>query len=536
MGRKIAGFLIGLAIVAVAFSMIAVFSARDRMPMREPEASKPAEIAPEPMVVEPVREPEPPQSTELPEAAPEAPVAEVVPETVAPVTPPVAVTEPEPVTQPVEEPPVVVVEPAPQPAPAPTDGPQKEMAEPVQQVPLKKPDVLTEAPPAPQPVPPIPNPPLEVAKADPVPEPEQQAVVAPEPVRPAVTEAEPEPEEAAVQEKEPEPREEASKEAVTTPVIRRSRLPVVSDDPERSAGIQFGRPNNSSLPSVGAPEDGTPAAVPAPAALPETPAPVSPKRLVAPKSVQPEPDKVSILTVESEAPQVASEETRAIDRFGIPFDAGGKPTMSIVLVDVGNAGVTLNAAATLDLPITFAVAVDRPDATLASGNYFENGHEVLALSPRSVELSLSGGQTEEQVADLLTEFFRIVPESVGLLDVPEATLQNDRVLSNHVLSGLSRTGHGLVTYEQGLNVVKREADKADVPAGLIFRALDQKGENAEAIQRHLDRAAAEASRVGHVLVIGSTRAETIDAILAWSQSRTARNVALAPVSAGIKRD
>lgn len=537
MGRKIAGFLVGLAIVAVAFSMISVFAVKDRRQMpAEPEVAAPADVAPLPAVVAPILQPEPPQTTE-------APVTQTEPEIVAPVVPAPVAEEPAPAQQPVEQPPVVVVEPAPQPAPAATDPPQKEVAVPVQQTPLKKPEVLTEAPPAPQPVPPVPNPPVEVAKADPVPAPapEQQQVaepiVEPEPAVPAEQrpEPEPEPEAVAVQEQDPAPQEEASKEAVTTPVIRRSRLPVVSDDTNRSAGIQFGRPGNSGLPSVGQPEDGAAPAVPDPVAMPEAPAPVTPKRLVAPKSSQPEPDKVSILTVEPEAPQAAPEDIRAIDKFGVLFDRSDKPTMSIILVDVGNAGVTLNAAATLDLPITFAVAVDRPDATLASENYFEHGHEVLALSPRAVELSLSGGQTEEQVADLVTEFFRIVPQSVGLLDVPEATLQNDRVLSDYVLSALSRTGHGIVTYEQGLNVVKREADKANVPAGLIFRALDQKGENAEAIQRHLDRAAAEASRVGHVLVIGSTRAETIDAILEWSQGRTARNVALAPVSASIIR-
>lgn len=530
MGRKIVGFLIGLAIVAVAFSFIAVYSKKGRVPTRaEPEVAQPVKVAPEPEVSEPVREPAPLRTPEPPEIIEKAPSTVPQSTTVAPVQTPAVTAKPEPVKQPVEEPPAVVAVPAPQPAPVRTDRPQRKLAEPVQQAPLKKPEVLTEAPPEPQPVPPVPNPPLKVAKADPVPEPVSEA----QPASPAAKELEPAPEAATVQ--EPVPAEDAAKETVTTPVIRRSRLPVVSDDTNRSAGIQFGRPNTSSLPSVTEPEAGAVPAVPDPALPPEAPAPVSPKRLVAPKSAQSDTDKVAILTLEPEAQQ-APERIRAIDKFGVLFDAGEKPTMSIILVDVGNAGVTLNTAATLDLPVTFAVAVDRADASLAARSYFSNGHEVLALSPRSVELSLSGGQSEEQVAGLLKEFFRIVPQSVGLLDVPEATLQNDRVLSNHVLAALLPTGHGLVTYEQGLNVVKREADKTGIPAGLIFRDLDQKGESEEAIQRHLDRAATEASRVGHVLVIGSTRAGTIEAIKAWSQSRTARNVALAPVSASIKQD
>lgn len=518
MRRRIVGFLIGLVISAVAFSMIAVFTAKNRMPPgQDQQDAKPVTADPQRQVSEPVRQPEPLRQEEPPVAVMEPPSQEVRPAKPEPVEPPVAAVETEPVETPPEDAPLVVAEPAPQPEPAPVEPPQPAPEEPEQQAPLQKPEVLTEAPPAPQPVAPVPNPPMEVAKAEAEPAPEPETAVAQSPEPDAVA-------------------ADVAQKAEPAPVIRRSRLPIVSDDPSQSAGIQFGRPNTSGLPTVTAPNAGPVPAVPAETIFPETPAPVSPKRLVAPKSVPAEPGKVAILTVEPKVPPVAETEPRAIDKFGVLFDAGDKPTLSIILVDAGNAGVPLNAAATLDLPITFAVAVDRSDATLAAKSYYKNGHEVLALSPRSVELSLSGGQTAEQVGDLLTEFFRIVPQSVGLLDVPEATLQNDRVLSKHVLAALHQTGHGLVTYEQGLNVIKREADKAEVPAGLIYRAIDQKGETVEAIKRHLDRAAAEASRSGHVLVIGSTRADTIGAIKAWTQSRAAQNVALAPVSASIKQE
>jgi polysaccharide deacetylase 2 family uncharacterized protein YibQ len=40
--------------------------------------------------------------------------------------------------------------------------------------------------------------------------------------------------------------------------------------------------------------------------------------------------------------------------------------------------------------------------------------------------------------------------------------------------------------------------------------------------------------MGHVLVIGSTREQTIAAINAWAESRAAQSVSLAPVSASIK--
>ncbi len=533
MGRRIVGFLVGLLISAVIFSVVAILSQDVRAPRDGSEIAEQPLVEPEISEPLPVREPEPVETVEEPAAEP------LRPEPVEPevVEEPAVVAEPAPAEVPEELPeekaPVVVMEPAPQPGPMPNDAPHPELAEPVQPAPLQKPEVLTEVEPAPQPVAPVPNPPVKIAEAEPKPEPEPAPEPAPVPeVEPQV---EPQPAPDPTPEMAPEPElEQAQAEPPAEPVVRRSRLPVVSDDTSQSAGIQFGRPNNSTLPTVTDPNDGANPALPTVTPLPEAPPLVSAKRLVAPKSAQPEPDKVLILTVEPEAPEAAPQKRRAIDAYGVLFDQGEKPTMSILLVDVGNAGVPLNQAATLDLPITFAVAVDRSDATLAAKTYFESGHEVLALSPRSVQLSLSGGQSEEQVADLLTEFFEIVPQSVGLLDVPEATLQNDRVLSNYVLNALQETGHGVVTYEQGLNVVLREADKAGVPAGLIYRALDQKGESEDAIKRHLDRAAAEASRSGHVLVIGSTRVDTIQAIQSWAQSRAAQNVALAPVSASIK--
>lgn len=538
MGRRIVGFLVGLVISALIFSVVAILSGDIRSPRDGKEVSEQALVEPE--IPEPlqVREPEPAETVEEQAAEPlrPEPIEPEVEEEPAVVAEP-APAEPAIQELPEEEAPMVVVEPAPQPAPVPKDTPQPKLAEPAAPAPLKKPGTLTEVAPAPEPVAPVPNPPVEIAKAEPEPAPEPAPVPVPVPVPAPEPEPEAEPQPASIVPAEPEAQpeeEQASSEQVAEPVVRRSRLPVVSDDTARSGGIQFGRPNTSTLPTVTESDDAGEAAVPPAPTLPEAPPPAAAKRLVAPKSVRPEPDEVAILTVEPEAPEAAPQKRRAIDAYGVLFDPGEKPTMSIILVDVGNAGVALNEAATIDLPITFAVAVDRSDASLAAKSYFENGHEVLALSPRSVELSLSGGQSEKQVADLLTEFFDIIPQSVGLLDVPEATLQNDRVLSNYVLEALNETGHGVVTYEQGLNVVLREADKAGVPAGLIYRSLDQKGESEEAIKRHLDRAAAEASRSGHVLVIGSTRAGTIDAIKSWTQSRTAQNVAIAPVSASIK--
>ncbi len=326
-----------------------------------------------------------------------------------------------------------------------------------------------------------------------------------------------------------------TKDVALAPTSRKTRLPVVSDAAASTKNSFFGK-RASSLPKVTA--IGVSAPLIPQDQLNGQAGPAIAKRLKVPQS--------DTAPAQEAGPDTGADKTlasvdiapapvlRAIDKNAIGYDVGAKPLMSIILIDVGNSGAPLNSVATLELPLTFAVPVDRSDAALAAQRYSENGHEVLALSPRSVQMSLSGGQSQEQVSKLLSDFFDILPKSVGLLDVSEATLQNDRVLSKYVMRSLSESGHGLVTYDQGLNVAKREADKIGVPASLVFRVLDQKGEADKSIQRHLDRAAAEAQQQGHVLVIGTTRERTIQAVLKWSQGRAAQSVAIAPVSATMK--
>jgi polysaccharide deacetylase 2 family uncharacterized protein YibQ len=68
---------------------------------------------------------------------------------------------------------------------------------------------------------------------------------------------------------------------------------------------------------------------------------------------------------------------------------------------------------------------------------------------------------------------------------------------------------------------------------VIFRNLDAEGEAGPVIRRYLDRAAFKAAQDGRVIVAGSTRPETVAAILEWTVEGRADTVALAPVTAAM---
>jgi uncharacterized protein len=70
----------------------------------------------------------------------------------------------------------------------------------------------------------------------------------------------------------------------------------------------------------------------------------------------------------------------------------------------------------------------------------------------------------------------------------------------------------------------------------VFRILDATGESVPKMRNYLDRAAFKAAQEGRVVVIGSTRPETVAALLEWTVEGRAASVALAPVSAVLRSE
>ena len=88
-----------------------------------------------------------------------------------------------------------------------------------------------------------------------------------------------------------------------------------------------------------------------------------------------------------------------------------------------------------------------------------------------------------------------------------------------------------MTLEKGLNALEQVARRDAVPTATVFRKLAAAGETVPVMRRYLDRAAFRAAQEGSVVVMGTTKPDTIAAILQWNVEGRAASVALAPISA-----
>lgn len=213
--------------------------------------------------------------------------------------------------------------------------------------------------------------------------------------------------------------------------------------------------------------------------------------------------------------------------FSNPSD---RPLMSIVLIDT--PGTALGPQVLRDFPYPLTVAIDAlaPDALQRMQAYRDAGFEVLATA----NFPQGAGPTDAEVA--LGAIFGAVPEAIGLLEADDASLQQSRELTDQVTAVLADSGYGLVLQPKGLNTAQKVAVQEGVPAASIFRDLDGKDQNADVIRRFLDNAAFRARQAEEgVVVLTRLRPETISALLIWALQDRASQVALAPVSAVLKK-
>lgn len=226
------------------------------------------------------------------------------------------------------------------------------------------------------------------------------------------------------------------------------------------------------------------------------------------------------------------EPGKALQNNRVAFQSEGKPLLSIILLDAGDEGLDRDVLLTFTFPVTFAIDPMAEGATAAAMKTKASGFEVLALAP-------SGAAKLEKAADpkdleaALQDMLSRTPGAVGLIDDPTAALQSDRELATQVIEALRKTGHGLLTYDLGLNTTDQLARREGVVSGKVYRVLDQDRESGVVIKRYLDRAVLEAGKDGHVIVVGRSYPETITALFSWAVSAKSATVTMAPVSAAL---
>lgn len=204
------------------------------------------------------------------------------------------------------------------------------------------------------------------------------------------------------------------------------------------------------------------------------------------------------------------------------------PVMSIILIDTPNAPIADDVLENLPFSVSFAIDAVREDATQVASRYRKAGFEVLMLT----NLPLGAGASEIEIA--FQAYARAVPEAVAVLDLGANGFLRGPSTATHIAGILSDGGFGLITPSKGLNTAQKVAMREGVPAALIFRQLDSDAEKPSVIRRYLDRAAFRAKQEGHVIMLGHTRAQTIEALVQWSLEDRAASVAIGPVSAVLK--
>lgn len=217
----------------------------------------------------------------------------------------------------------------------------------------------------------------------------------------------------------------------------------------------------------------------------------------------------------------------ALRAFGTKVDGTeGKALFGVILIDSGEDGIPREDIMQLSVPVTIAIDPTIPDAAGIMADYRQAGIEVIAIAN---ELPTSSSPSDVAVA--VGAYFDILDQAVGLMDPLDGRIQSNRTLLQPVLGAIRDSGHGLVTYDRGLNTAQQAARREDIPAATVFRVLDTDLEEGPKIKRYLDRAAFNANRDGSVVVVGRTYRETVKAIIEWVLEKKESGVAMVPVSA-----
>lgn len=204
---------------------------------------------------------------------------------------------------------------------------------------------------------------------------------------------------------------------------------------------------------------------------------------------------------------------------------------SIILIDDGTTGVPRAELVGLDVPFSIAIDPSAPNAAAIAADYRAAGIEVLAMLgdlPSSAEPS--------DVAVAVEGYFNVLNEAIAVLDPLDGRIQSNRSLLQPVLGAIRDTGHGLVTYDRGLNTAQQAARREGIAAATVFRVLDADLEESPKIKRYLGRAAFNASKDGAVVVVGHSRHETVKAILEWALDEKGGDLSIVPVSRIMQQD
>lgn len=215
-------------------------------------------------------------------------------------------------------------------------------------------------------------------------------------------------------------------------------------------------------------------------------------------------------------------------------DEEGAPLLGVLLEITPDALADIERLAALDLPVSFIIPSDLPDAAGIARRLRRAGRELFVRPAGDQALVL--GLTRSEVTERLEAAFSLVPEAVGVCDI-DGALAGNAVLAETVARVLIRRGHASVTGRaEARNAMVRVAVGNNLRHLIVQRRIDEI-RSPQAIATALERAAFIARNDGAALVAGHTYPETIAALEGWAKARRARRdkVRLAPGSALLRR-
>lgn len=244
-------------------------------------------------------------------------------------------------------------------------------------------------------------------------------------------------------------------------------------------------------------------------------------------------------TAEAEAPaeeaaaaEQSAEDVGALRAYGQQVEGTeGKSLFGIVLIDSGEDGIPREDLMKLAVPVTIAIDPTADNATQIMEDYRAAGVEVVAIANE-----LPTASSPSDVAVAVEAYFANLPQSIGIMDPLDGRIQSNRSLLQPVLGAIRSSGHGLITYDRGLNTAQQAARREDIPAATVFRILDAELEEGPKIKRYMDRAAFNANRDGAVVVVGRSYPATVQAIVEWVLEKKESGIAMVPVSAVMLAD
>ncbi len=240
------------------------------------------------------------------------------------------------------------------------------------------------------------------------------------------------------------------------------------------------------------------------------------------------------ISQETSDEKVAEEEpadSRALEVNATEYESQDRPLLGVILLDVGDKGLSVEKLKKLNAPLTIAIRIDASDASARALAYHAAGFEVIAMASDDRNAALNQALNTGQIESALEVMFTTVPHAIGLLDSAQAKIQKNSRTAKAVVKDFVETGHGLITYAKGLNSVDRQARVAGVRTAMVARTLDANSENKALMVRYLDRASLDAGRDGVAIVLGTTEKNTVATIAVWLLSSKGQSVSVAPASA-----